>query len=149
MQERAAVLGDAEEPRAAAEQPGGQRALQRVGRGQVGEPGRDRGRGEAVVGQRDQHRLEDPGLRRRRAGAARPARRPARRSRPCPSGRRRGPGRAGGSRPASRCPARSGSSQLARLMRGRRLGQPAPDLVAVLVERRAAAAGSRPGSRRT
>ena len=87
VQVAAAVLGHAEEARPAAEQPGGQRALQRVGRGEVGEPGRDRGRGEAVVGQRDQHRLEDPGLATASAGAARPARRPARRSRPCPSGR--------------------------------------------------------------
>ena len=88
VQVGAAVLGDAEEPRAAAEQAGGQGALQRVGGGEVGQPGGDRGRGEAVVGQRDQHRLEDADLRRRRAGASPPARRPARRSRPCPSGRR-------------------------------------------------------------
>ena len=88
VQEAAAVLGDAEEPGAAAEQPGRQRALERVGRGQVGQPGGDRGRREAVVGQRDQHGLEDPGLAGRRAGAWPPARRPARRSRPCPSGRR-------------------------------------------------------------
>ena len=44
VQEPAAVLGDAEEPRAAAEQPGRQRALHRVGCGQVGQPGDDRGR---------------------------------------------------------------------------------------------------------
>ena len=62
----AAVLGHPEEPGAAAEEPGGQGALERVGGGEVGEPGGDRGRGEAVVGQGDQHRLEDPGLRRRR-----------------------------------------------------------------------------------
>ena len=40
VQEPAAVLGDAEEPRAAAEQPGGERALHGVRRGQVGQPGR-------------------------------------------------------------------------------------------------------------
>ena len=62
VQVAAAVLGHAEEPRPAPEQPGGHRALQRVGRGEVGEPGRDRRRGEAVVGQRDQHRLEHPRL---------------------------------------------------------------------------------------
>ena len=43
-EEPAGVLGDAEEPGAAAEQAGGERALERVGRGQVGEPGGDRGR---------------------------------------------------------------------------------------------------------
>ena len=62
VQEPAAVLGDAEEARAAAEQAGRQRALHRVGRGQVGQPGHDRGRREAVVGQRGEHRLEDPHL---------------------------------------------------------------------------------------
>ena len=46
--------------------PGGQRSLHRVGRAQVGQPGRDRGRGEAVVGQRHQDRLEHPDLRRGR-----------------------------------------------------------------------------------
>ena len=80
------------------------------GRRQVGQPGRDGGRGEAVVGQRDQHRLEDPDLAGRRPAHRRPARTPARRSRPCPSGRRRGPGPAAGSRRRSRCRARSGSS---------------------------------------
>ena len=57
-QEAARVLGDPEEAGPAAEQPGGQRTLQRVGRGQVGQPRGDGGRGEAVVGERDQHRLE-------------------------------------------------------------------------------------------
>ena len=37
------------------------------GRGQVGQAGRDGGRGEAVVGQRDEHRLEHPHLAGRRA----------------------------------------------------------------------------------
>ncbi len=63
----AAVLGHAEEPRAAAEYPGRDRALQRVRRRQVGQPGGDGRRGEAVVGQRDQHRLEDADLRLGRA----------------------------------------------------------------------------------
>jgi hypothetical protein len=63
VQELAAVLGHPEEPRPAAEQAGRQRALHRVGGGQVRDPGGDRGRGEAVVGQRDQHRLEDADLR--------------------------------------------------------------------------------------
>ena len=62
VQEPAGVLGDAEEPRAPAEQPGGQRALDRVGRRQVGQPRDDRGRGEPVVGQRREHRLEHPHL---------------------------------------------------------------------------------------
>ena len=61
-----AVLGDPEEPGPAAEQPGGQRPLQRVRGRQVGQPRGDRGRGEPVVGQRHQHGLEHPGLRRRR-----------------------------------------------------------------------------------
>src|SRR5690242_15699882 len=43
-----AVLGHAEEPGPAAEQPGGQRPLQRVRRGQVRDPRGDRGRGEPV-----------------------------------------------------------------------------------------------------
>ena len=43
-QEPPGVLGDAEEAGAAAEQAGRERALHRVGRAQVGEPGRDRGR---------------------------------------------------------------------------------------------------------
>ena len=43
-EEPAAVLGDAEEARAAAEQPRRQRALHRVRRGQVRQPGDDRGR---------------------------------------------------------------------------------------------------------
>ena len=88
---RPRVLGDAEEARAPAEQPGGERALDRVGRGQVGQPGDDRGRGEAVVGQRGEHRLEHPHLAGRRAAAGWPARTPARRTRPRPS--RRAPGR--------------------------------------------------------
>ena len=62
VQEPAGVLGDPQEPRARAEQPGGQRALDRVRRGQVGQPRDDRGRGEAVVGQRGEHRLEHPHL---------------------------------------------------------------------------------------
>ena len=41
-EEPSAVLGDAEEAGAAAEQPGGQRALHRLGRTGEGEPGRDR-----------------------------------------------------------------------------------------------------------
>ena len=62
VQVAAAVLGDPQEPGPTAEQPGGQRPLQRVWGGQVGEPGGDRGRGEPVVGQRHQHGLEHPGL---------------------------------------------------------------------------------------
>ena len=62
VQEPAAVLGDPEEAGAAAEQPRGERALHRVGRREVGQPGHDRGRGEAVVGQRGEHGLEDPDL---------------------------------------------------------------------------------------
>ncbi|MFD2357597.1 hypothetical protein ACFSTC_62465 [Nonomuraea ferruginea] len=58
MQEPAAVLGHAEEPGPAAEQPRRQRALDRVGRRQVGEPGDDRGGREPVVGQRGEHGLE-------------------------------------------------------------------------------------------
>ena len=64
-QETAGVLGDAEEPGTTAEQPRGQRSLDRVGRAEVGEPGGDGRRGEAVVGQRDQHGLEHPDLARR------------------------------------------------------------------------------------
>ena len=67
VQELPAVLGDPEEARAAAEQAGRERALHRVGRAQVGQPGRDGRRGEAVVGQRNQHRLEHPHLARRGA----------------------------------------------------------------------------------
>jgi len=63
-----AVLGHPEEPRAAAEQPGGDGALQRVRGGQIGQPGSDGGRRKAVVRERDEHRLEDPHL--RRGGAA-------------------------------------------------------------------------------
>jgi hypothetical protein len=63
IQELAAVLGHPEEPRPAAEQAGRERALDRVGGGQVRDPSGDRGRGEAVVGQRDQDRLEDADLR--------------------------------------------------------------------------------------
>ena len=66
VQVGAAVLGDAEEARPAAQQAGGERALQRVGRGEVREAGGDRGRREAVVGQRDQDGLEDADLLRRR-----------------------------------------------------------------------------------
>jgi hypothetical protein len=62
-EEPAGVLGYAEEPRAAAEQPGGQRALHGIGCAQVGQPGGDGGWGEPVIGQRDQYRLEDPDLR--------------------------------------------------------------------------------------
>ena len=65
-----AVLGDAEEPRAAAEQPGGERALQRLGRAGVGQPGGDRRGREPVVGERHEHRLEHrqlPGVGRRLA----------------------------------------------------------------------------------
>ena len=154
----AAVLGDAEEARPAAEQPGGERALQRVGRGQVGQPGGDRGRGEAVVGQRDEHRLEDPGLAGRRAPL-----------RDQPEGQlaeadlahqvggevlaeQRDLVGAGGAerRREGRHP--SGSSSVVAVTGRRRrasarAGEPAPDLVAVLVEARAAAAGSRAGSR--
>ena len=43
-QELAGVLGDAQEAGAAAEQAGRERALHRIGRAQVGEPGRHRGR---------------------------------------------------------------------------------------------------------
>ena len=60
------VLGDPEEPRAATEQTGGERALERLGRARVGQPGGDRSRGEAVVGQGDQHGLEHRQLLRRR-----------------------------------------------------------------------------------
>ena len=60
VQEPAAVLGDPQEPRAAAEQPGRQRALHRVRCGQVGQPGHDRGGREAMVGQGGEHRFEDP-----------------------------------------------------------------------------------------
>ncbi len=66
-QEAARVLGDPEEPGAAAEQPRGQRALDRVGGTEVGEPRGDGRGGEAVVGQRDQHGLEHPDLAGRRA----------------------------------------------------------------------------------
>ena len=66
VQELAAVLRHPEEPRAAAEQTRGQRSLQRVRGREVGQPGRDRRRREPVVGERDEHRLEDPDLRRRR-----------------------------------------------------------------------------------
>ena len=62
VQVLAAVLGHPEEPRAAAEDPRGDRALQRVRRRQVREPGGDGGRREAVVGERDEHRLEDAHL---------------------------------------------------------------------------------------
>jgi len=67
VQELPAVLGDAEVPGPAAEQARGQRALDGVRRGQVGQPGGDRGGGEPVVGQGHEHRLEDPDLRLRRA----------------------------------------------------------------------------------
>ncbi|GAA3156577.1 hypothetical protein GCM10020001_095660 [Nonomuraea salmonea] len=67
VQEAAAVLGDAEEARAAAEQPRRQRPLDGVGRRQVRQPRHDRGRREPVVGQRGQHRLEDAYLAGRRA----------------------------------------------------------------------------------
>jgi hypothetical protein len=57
-----AVLGHTEEPRPASEQSGGECALERVGCRQEGEARRDRSRSEAVVGQRDEHRLEDADL---------------------------------------------------------------------------------------
>lgn len=57
-----AVLGDAEEAGAAAEEPGREGALHRVGRGEVGQPGHHRGGGEAVVGEGGEHGLEDAGL---------------------------------------------------------------------------------------
>ena len=57
-QEDRGVLGDAEEARAAAEQSGGERALQRVRRAGVGQAGGDRRRGQPVVGEGDEHGLE-------------------------------------------------------------------------------------------
>ena len=66
VEEARGVLGGAEEDRPAAEQPGGDRALERLGRPRVGEPGGEHRRGEAVVGERDQHGVEQPGLARRR-----------------------------------------------------------------------------------
>ena len=61
-QEPCRVLGDAEEPRAAAEQPGRERALQCVGCAVEGQPRGDGRRGEAVIGQGDQDRFEQPQL---------------------------------------------------------------------------------------
>ncbi len=62
VQEAAAVLGDAEEAGAAAEESGREGALHRVRRGEVGQPGHHRGGGEAVVGEGGEHGLEDAGL---------------------------------------------------------------------------------------
>ena len=76
----AAVLGDAEEARTAAEQAGGERALDRLGRAEQRQPRRDRGRREAMVGERDQHRLEHGALTGASAAAWRPASRRARRT---------------------------------------------------------------------
>jgi hypothetical protein len=57
-QEAGGVLGHAQEPRPAAEEPGRDGALQRLGRAGVGQARRD-GRGrEPVVGQRDEHGVE-------------------------------------------------------------------------------------------
>ena len=47
---------------AGAEQPGRHRALDRLGRACVGEPGSQSARGEAVVGERDEHGVEHPAL---------------------------------------------------------------------------------------
>ncbi len=62
VQEPAAVLGHPEEAGTAAEQPGGQRTLNRIRRGQQGQPGGDGGRSEAVIRQRRENRLEHAGL---------------------------------------------------------------------------------------
>ena len=62
VQEASAVLGDAEEPGAAAEQAGGQRTLDGVGRGQVGEPADDGRWREAVVREGGENRFEHPGF---------------------------------------------------------------------------------------
>ena len=84
--------------------PGGERALERVGRGQVGQPGGDRGRGEAVVGQRDEHRLEHPDLRRRRPSLGHQPEGQLAEADLAHQVGARGPGRAAGSRRRSRCP---------------------------------------------
>ena len=66
--EAAAVLGDAQEPGAAAEQARRERTLDGFGRPGQRQAGGDRRRREAVVGQRDEHRLEHSHL--PRAGTA-------------------------------------------------------------------------------
>src|SRR5712691_9225558 len=62
----ASVFCDAEEPRAATQQTCCHRALERIRGAVQGQAGRDCGRGKAVIGQRDEHRLEYTHLLRRR-----------------------------------------------------------------------------------
>ena len=63
--EAACIFGDAKEPRAAAQQTCCHGALKRIWGAVQGQAGRDGGRGEAVIGQRDEHRLEHTHLLRR------------------------------------------------------------------------------------
>ena len=63
------VLSDAEEARPPSEQAGGQGALDRLGRAEQRDPGGDRRRREAVIGEGDEHRLEHRALLARSAGA--------------------------------------------------------------------------------
>jgi hypothetical protein len=67
VEEPGGVLGHAEEPGSAPEQPGGDGPLQRLGRAGQRQAGREGGRGEAVVGEGHEHGLEQGELARRRA----------------------------------------------------------------------------------
>ena len=68
-EELGGVTRRSEEHAPRAEQSRGDRALHRLRRAGVGEPRRQRARGEAVVGERHEHRVEDAGLRRGRLAA--------------------------------------------------------------------------------
>src|SRR6266566_1274814 len=63
----ACVFCDAEEPRAATQQTRCHRTLERIWGAVQGQAGRDRGRGKAVISQRDEHSLEHTHLLRRRS----------------------------------------------------------------------------------
>src|SRR6266704_2452676 len=63
----ASVFCDAEEPRAATQQTRCHRTLERIWGAVQGQAGRDRGRGKAVISQRDEHSLEHTHLLRRRS----------------------------------------------------------------------------------
>ena len=69
LEEDGRVLDDAQEHRAGAEQAGGDRSLERLRGAGVGEPRGEHRRREAVIGQRDQNGVEQPGLPRRRRRA--------------------------------------------------------------------------------
>ena len=73
-----------EEDAARTEEPGRDRALDRLGRAGVGEAGGERARRQAVIGERHEHGVEQAALARRSAPGGRGAGRPARSARAGP-----------------------------------------------------------------